>query len=204
MKLDRVVSMSAMGIGVWFWAVYLVMSSLRDDYSHATKAVSELGSLDAPNLWVWNVLGFIVSGVVVAALGWRLDRAVGGGRAARIASIGLVASGLLMSVSGVFPGDFEDRGSFTMIMHAVGSLGSFLGFLVAGFVYPLVFRRLEGWRSVTWVSLALVVVSIATGFLRTGDAPGIGQRLGILCYFLWIGLVGFALLRDGVRRARAA
>jgi hypothetical protein len=47
--------------------------------------------------------------------------------------------------------------------------------------------------------MALVVASIAAGFLRSGSAPGLGQRLGFACVFMWVGLVGYALMRDYVK-----
>jgi hypothetical membrane protein len=50
------------------------MSSLHPNYSHFTKAISELGSLDAPNLWVWNIGGYILPGVAVSLLGLGLAR----------------------------------------------------------------------------------------------------------------------------------
>jgi hypothetical membrane protein len=197
----RRVPVAAMVLPLWFWSVYLVMASTRPEYSHLTKAISELGSVDAPNPWVWNILGYIIPGLVIALLGLRLGDVLRGTRRARVASFALVASGLFMSLSGVFPGDFDDRTSATMIMHAVGSLGSFAGFLVAGAVYPFVFGRFPAWRRYAWPSAALVVLSVLTGFLRTGDAPGLGQRLGFFCFFAWIGLVGVALSLDSRRPA---
>jgi hypothetical protein len=101
-----------------------------------------------------------------------------------------------MALSGVFPGDFENRTSMTMIVHAVGSVGSFLVFLVAAFSLPRVLRRFREWQPFVWPSLALAGGSIVTGFLRTGNAPGLGQRLGFACFFLWVAVVGYALYCD--------
>ena len=182
---------------LWFWAVYAVMAAIRPDFSHLTDAVSELGSLDAPRMWVWNVLGYILPGLAVGALGLGLRRAFAADRRVQLPAYALVASGAALALSGVFPGDFVDRDSFTMVVHLVGSLLCFVAFLVAGFSLPRVLRG-EPWSQwAAWPSLALVVGSIVTGFLRSGDAPGLGQRLTFLCYFLWVGLVGVVLLRGG-------
>ena len=59
---------------VWFLVIYLVMSSRRPEYSHLTKAISELGSLDAPNMWAWNILGYILPGLAIALLAIGLKR----------------------------------------------------------------------------------------------------------------------------------
>ncbi len=189
---------------LWFLTVYLIMSALRPEYSHLTKAISELGSVDAPNMWFWNVLGYILPGLSIALLGVGLNREFSRvHRRAIIPAAALVCSGLLMTLSGIFPGDFENRSSTTMIVHAIGSLGSFVAFLVAGFWLPKLFRSVPQWRWVMWPSLILVIGSIVTGLLRSGAAPGLGQRLGFACFFLWIGLVGFALWRSGHRASAA-
>ena len=185
---------------LWFFCLYVIMSSRRPEYSHLHKAISELGSLDAPNLWIWNVLGYIVPGLAVSLLGFGLNREFSQASQRMLTpTAALVTSGLLMALSGVFPGDFQDRASATMILHSIGSVGSYAGFLIAGFWLPKVFRQHEGWRWIVWPSLALVVGSVATGFLRSGTAPGLGQRLAFACFFLWVGLVSIGLLRSGNR-----
>jgi hypothetical membrane protein len=200
---QRGIGLIAVATPLWFLVIYLVMSEMRPEYSHLTKAISELGSLDAPHKWAWNILGYMLPGAAVALLGVGLLREPFlAGNAARIPLWALVASGLLMTLSGIFPGDFENRTSTTMILHAVGSFGSFVAFLVAGFWLPFLVRKHSQWGWIAWPSLALVVGSIVTGFLRTGATPGLGQRLGFTCFFLWVGLVGIAMLR-GQRRVAA-
>ena len=193
---DRTIGLLAIATPLWFALLYFVMSSLRVDFSHATKAVSELGSLDAPNRWAWNVGGYILPGLSIALLGVGIARHFHGERGAKLVSLSLIVSGLLMVMSGVFPGDFDNRTSPTMILHTIGALGSFLAFLVCGFAMPWLFRRHSGWSVYAWPSLGIVALSIAAGFFRTGNAPGIGQRLGFLCFFLWVGLVGIGLFRN--------
>ncbi|MGZ9275339.1 MAG: DUF998 domain-containing protein [Nitrospira sp.] len=193
MRSQKAIGWIAMVTPIWFLVVYLWMSALRPEYSHLTKAISELGSWDAPNLWAWNILGYIVPGLAISLLGAGLYREFR--PRARIPAASLILSGLLMALSGAFPGDFEDRSSPSMIMHLVGSLGSYVAFLVAGFGLPAAMRSSPSYRWVAWPSTALVVLSIATGFLRSGDAPGLGQRLGFGCFFMWVALMGFATVR---------
>ena len=176
--------------------LYLAMSSLRVDYTHTTKAISELGSVDAPNRWLWNVGGFILPGLVVGVLGMAIADQFRGSKGAKMSSYSLIASGLLMAMSGIFPGNFDDRTSLTMIMHAVGSFGSYLAFLICGFSLPWVLRRHSSWKLYAWPLLVLVLLSIGTGFLRTGNMPGIGQRLGVASFLAWVGLLGIAFVRN--------
>jgi len=178
---------------LWFLAVYLVMASLSPGYSHLTKAVSELGSWGAPHMWWWNVLGYVLPGVAIALLGASVNSLLG--RGGRVVSYALIASGLLMAFSGVFPGNFEDRHSPSMLAHLVSSLGSYVAFLVAGFALPVALRASPNWPRISWPSLTLVLMSLVTGALRSGGAPGLGQRLTFACFFLWVALVGAALVR---------
>ena len=193
---NRTIGILAAGIPIWFTLLYCSMASMRPEYSHLHKAVSELGSLDAPYGWIWNIGGYIFSGIVISLLGMGLVRNLGTSWGTKIACYSLVLSGLMMVLSGVFPGDFENRTSFTMVMHTIGALGTFLAFLICGFMLPGILRRNRDWRAYAWPSLALVILSIAVGFMRSGNTPGLGQRLGFACFFAWIGLFGWGLLRN--------
>lgn len=171
---NREIGILAMVLPVWLTALYLIMAGLRPEYSHLTKAISELGSVDAPRAWIWNLLGYILPGAIVSLLGVGIGKHFALEAGIRTPSWALIASGLLLALSGIFQGDFENRTSFTMVMHAVGSLGSFVAFLVCGFSLPRIWRRSVQWRPLTWPALALLLGSIVTGFLRVGEAPGLG------------------------------
>jgi len=56
-------------VPLWFAASYFLVSSLRNDYRHFNMAISELGSIGAPNALTWNLLGYIIPGAVIAYLG---------------------------------------------------------------------------------------------------------------------------------------
>ncbi len=197
---QRTIGFAAVFTPLWFLAIYLVMSDMRPEYSHSRDAISELGSLDAPNIWAWNIFGYILPGLVIALLGTGLKREFSPlGRVATIPFVALMASGLFMTLSGVFPANMADFESVTTVVHIIGSTGCFIAFLVAGFWLPFCFRRRISWHWLAWPSLALVVGSIVTGFLRSGDMGGVGQRLTFSCFFLWVALLGFALLRTNER-----
>lgn len=200
----RKIGLAAVFTPLWFLATYLLMSGMRPEYSHSRNAISELGSLDAPNLWAWNIFGYFLPGLVIAVLGTGLKREFSpSGRAASIPFFALMVSGLFMALSGVFPANMADFESATTGVHIIGSTGCFVAFLVAGFWLPFCFRKRIAWQWLTWPSLLLVVGSIACGFLRSGDAGGIGQRLTFACFFLWVALLGFALLRTNEHRSAA-
>lgn len=201
MAYRRAVGLIAALTPLWFLGVYLVMAGLRPEYSYLTKAISELGSVHAPHRWFWNVLGYIMPGLAIVLLGIGLGREFAyANRYTLIPTVALIASGVFMIIAGVFPGNFVNRSAVTMTIHTAGSLGSGLAFLIAGIGFPAIFRKKERWRWLAWPSLSLVIAFvatvIATGFLKSVAMPGLGQRLGFACFFLWIGLAGFALVRS--------
>lgn len=193
---NRAIGLIAVATPFWFVIVYFAMSSLRPEYNHFTKAISELGSVDAPNKWAWNIGGYIITGLGIALLGIGLARQFRGAKNSRWVSLPLIASGLFMAMSGVFPGDFDNRSSITMILHTIWSIGSFMGFLIAGFATPALLRRLPGWRAYALPSLIIVILAIASGVLRSGNAPGLGQRIGFALVFGWVVLIGIGLVRN--------
>lgn len=171
-----------------FWITYLVMSNLRPEYSFLTKAVSELGSLDAPNKWSWNVLGYILPGILIAIYSFGLYKNITPDGGNRIPLIAFILSGLFMSLSGVFPGDFENRQSTTMLLHTVGSFGSYIFFLIGAFTYPKQMKKSEYWRKSIKPTILFTWLTILFGswpFIFP-STPSVGQRIVFFFYFLWI------------------
>ncbi|WP_286748172.1 DUF998 domain-containing protein [Roseivirga sp. UBA1976] len=178
-----------------FLVTYLTLSTLRPEYSHLTKAISELGDVDAPYKWWWNIFGYGLTGLLIALFALGLYRHIKGQSTAKIVLVSLALSGILMTFSGIFPGDFEERSSATMLLHTVGSIGSFIAFMIAAFTLPIVLKKHYYWKKATGPSLALAWLSILSGFLRSGDMPGLGQRLGFTFYFLWIAYLAIKALK---------
>ncbi len=173
---------------VIFWIAYFLMSSLRPDYSLFTKAISELGSVDAPYKWIWNVFGYIIPGVLIAIYSVGLYRNVAIAKTSRLPLFGIALSGIFMSLSGIFPGDFDDRESFTMLMHTIGSIGSYIFFLIGAFTYPKLMNKTAYWKRAKAPTLTLTFLTIIFGAWSFvfPNIPAAGQRIVFLLYFLWI------------------
>ena len=173
---------------VIFWITYFLLSSLRPDYSMFTKAISELGSVDAPNKWMWNIFGYIIPGLLIAIYAWGLYKNVASTKTARLPLFGILLSGIFMSISGIFPGDFDNRESLTMLMHTIGSFGSYIFFLIGAFTYPKLMNKTNYWKSATKPTLILTSLTILFGAwpFVFPSIPAAGQRIVFLIYFLWI------------------
>lgn len=171
-----------------FWITYLLMSNLRPEYSFLTKAVSELGSLDAPNKWVWNILGYVLPGILIAIYSFGLFTNISTGEGSKLPLIGFILSGLFMSLSGIFPGDFDNRQSTTMLLHTVGSFGSYIFFLIGAFTYPKQMKTSEYWNKSIRPTILFTWLTIIFGSwpFVFSSYPSVGQRIVFFFYFLWL------------------
>ena len=183
---------------ILFLLTYLIMSFLRPEYSFLTKAVSELGSLDAPNKWTWNIFGYIITGLLISIYSFRLFKSISNGQGNKLPLIGFGLSGLFMSLSGIFPGDFDNKQSTTMLLHTIGSFGSYVFFLIGAFTYPRQMKRTEYWKQAIKPTLRFTWLTILFGawpFIFT-SIPAVGQRLVFFFYFMWIFYTALRLYKE--------
>lgn len=180
---------------VMFFITYIILAGLRPEYSMYYKAVSELGDVDAPYRWWWNVFGYILPGLLVSGWAFRQHPILVTGGGGRLALWGLITSGLMMALSGIFPGDFENRQSITMLLHSVGSFGSYVGFLMAAFVYPRVAAPI--WQPMLRRARWMAWLSVAAGSwpMWVPEYPAIGQRVVFACYWSWMIYLSVSQLR---------
>ncbi len=171
-----------------FLTTYIIMSSIRPEYSMFTKAISELGSLDASNKWLWNSFGYVLTGILIAIYAIGLYKNVAVTKSSKLPLYGILLSGVFMIVSGIFPGDFDNRESTTMLLHTVGSFGSYIFFLIGAFTYPKQMRKNEYWKQAIKPTLIFTWLTILFGSWPVifPNMPALGQRITFLFYFLWI------------------
>lgn len=187
---QRVTAVCGMIAPVWFLFALLAFGALRPEYSHATKAVSELGAWGAPNALAWNVLGFGVVGALVMVFAWGLWNATSSWPAALF--VGL--SGLGFAAAGAFPADLNDLEALSTKLHILASLASFGAFACGVFVVGWVFWQRPSWRRWAYVSLAVGVLGIVSVLLQATEMPpGLVQRITFLSYLLWVAVLGAAV-----------
>jgi hypothetical protein len=178
-----------------FWIALLTFGSLRPDYSQFTKAVSELGALGAPHALAWNVVGFIVPGLLLAACGAAIATAVDGlGTVVRWL---LTGSGIAFAGTGVFPAVMQ-HGS--PVMQAPTTVGHVVMLLLSSVLWlaaigvllrrvmrePRLRRLLTPFVVVTVIALAGLAANVLHDAIPPLEhRPGLAQRLGFAGYFFW-------------------
>jgi hypothetical membrane protein len=180
-----------------FWTALLAFGSLRADYSQLTKAVSELGAIGAPHALAWNVLGFIVPGLLLAACGVAIGTASDGlGSVLRWL---LTGSGIAFAGTGVFPAVMQYGSPVMQAPSTVGHvvmllLSSVLWLVAIGVLLrkititrePRLRRLLTPVVVVTVIALAGLAANVLHHAIPPLEhRPGLAQRLGFAGYFLW-------------------
>ncbi|TPN85861.1 DUF998 domain-containing protein [Aquimarina algicola] len=184
-KHYSIIGFLAVGI---FWITYFIMANQRPKYSYLSKAISELGSVDAPNKWYWNIVGYIIPGMLIAIFGFGLHKNLASKNSSKLPLIGIVLSGLFMSFSGIFPGDFDNKESLTMLLHTLGSFGSYIFFLIGAFTYPKLMKTSTYWKKAIKPTLTFTWLTILFGswaFIFP-NIPAAGQRIVFAFYFIWV------------------
>ena len=184
-----------------FAASLVLFATIRTDgYSHATKAVSELGSLDAPNAMAFNILGFILPGVLIVAFALRVATATG----RRIGPGLLALSGAFLCLAGLARANLDNPGTIASILHIVGAIGSGVAWALA--LFPLgrflVRSGIVTWGRLTpWFGMFLFAnVGWQILYQSTGTVlPGWGQRIAFFGYFFWLAVTGYLLWRKSPR-----
>ena len=182
-----------------FLISYIIMSSIRPEYSMFTKAISELGSVDAPKKWIWNSFGYILSGLLIAIYSFGLYKNIAIEKSSKLPLYGILLSGVFMAIAGIFPGDFNNRKSTTMLLHTAVSIGSYIFFLIGALTYTKLMNKTEYWKRVkkpTHIFTYLTIFFGASWAFIFPKIPAFGQRIVFFFYFLWIFYTAIKLINQ--------
>lgn len=174
-----------------FLVAVLAFGAAVDGYSHRIHPVAVLGGRSMPHAWAFNVLAFILPGVVVAWQGWRLRNALDHGdhpvrATARVGAQLLQLSALAFAAQGLLPLDLKDLHNPVSARHAAAWMIWWLSFAVGGALLAAgLFDRLR-WRHFAAVTL-LVAIALPLCALQLPEVidAGFAQRAGLLLWFAW-------------------
>jgi hypothetical membrane protein len=193
-----------LGIGAWvlFWAASVALAALRPSYSHVVNTVSELGAVGTPHATAWNVLGFIIPGVLLALAGATIARAANPepSLSRTLATALLVLCGLAVAGQGVMPAEMAngvaDATSASTRGHFIASLISGAAWAVGAVLLVGPMKRNPNWHSLYIVSAALVALTLVASFALRGALPdGLAQRIGNALFCVWFILMSLRLVR---------
>ncbi|GAA3577458.1 hypothetical protein GCM10022197_38420 [Microlunatus spumicola] len=200
--------------GVGFVVVEAVVAAAWDvrPYSYADDYVNVLGSrfvgefggyaISSPR-WLLMDVGWVATGLLVAAAAARLARGLAGWRRGLVTGAGVVvALGLL--VFAVVPLGPATIAAGLLPLYLAGAFGSIVAGNALAVAVGLLGRRLGLPAGVRGVGVGLGVVGLLSIPLTYGRlAIGVAERIPMYSFLAWAVLTGVALLVAG-RPARSA
>lgn len=183
-KTNGLIGITAVVIGI---SSIIIMAELRTDgYNHFNKAVSELGSTDAPNRWVFNILGFIIPGLLISVFSFNLLKEF---RKFPIKSYPFylfIISGLFLTIAGLFPANMENKKSITTIMHSIGALGGGVFWFLCALTLWWQLKKNNIWKSTAISAFVIPFIMILAMSFVSEDTPGLSQRILFIAMYLFI------------------
>lgn len=177
----------------WVTVLYWILSEGNPDFFHTVHPISGLGRVGQPLGLLWNLGGFLIPGVLGALLGWELRKQF---RSSALVGrlLLVVLSGCLLAMAGNLSQHARPSGAMDEHPPLMERLGG--GSRVSCGRTNNFVRSLEERRRVVQAILPLVLVLGTLTYQVLGvDQWWLGQRVGMACYFLWIGCVGFLFSR---------
>lgn len=181
-----------------------VFGTLVAGYSQALYPVAVLGASGMPRALGFNLLGFVVPGLLAAWLAVALRSALPlhAAWAARIGARMLVIAAVAFAAQGLLPLDSSELESPIMRLHAVAWLLWGIAFVTGAVLLAFGLRRVAGARLLAWGSAAAALAFLAMSLLPLPMLPpGVPPRLAIAAWAIWLVLAGIA--GDRMRRVTA-
>ena len=183
-KTNGLIGITAVVVGV---STIIIMAGLRTDgYNHFHKAVSELGSTDAENKWIFNILGFIIPGILIAIFSFNLMKEF---RSYSIKSYPfylLILSGLFLTLAGLSPANMENKKSISTIIHSVGALGGAVFWLLCALTLWWQLKKNNIWKNTAISTFLIPFIMILAMSFVSENTPGISQRIIFIALYLFI------------------
>lgn len=173
---DNVVVVLALGVWV---AALIGFGAVSPDFGQLRHPVALLGALGEPQALAFNLLGFVLPGLLLAGLAWRWrSAATGGGWRARIGLQLLLLAALAFVAQGVLPLEPTDLLAPASRAHAVAWSAWWIAFVAGG----VLLAGGRGGRVGLLVVLGVLLLAMAGASLVPA---ALAQRLAFLGWFGW-------------------
>lgn len=187
--MSRALSFAGPAATLLFVAALLGFGLALPGYSQIAHPVAVLGAKGVPHALGFNLLGFVLAGVLAAVAtldlrrrlpadaGWTLRV---GAQLSLLSALGFVAMGLL-------PLDPEDLDNPASSLHATAWMLWWVAFVPGALLVALGLRGRHPWRPLARISIVAALLVLFVALLAVELMPaGIAQRLGYLGWLGWL------------------
>lgn len=199
---DRNAGFLGIGACIIFCAAVFIFGALRPAYSHFVNAISELGAHGTPNASLWNLMGFIVPGLLFAVAGGAIAGSVGSKQSRKpiFARWLLIISGLAVAGQGIIPARMANGAviitSWYTRGHLIMSFICGIAWVVAALMLIVPMKRTPDWQGWHILSITLVLLAVLGAFTLNRILPGgLVQRIIDSFYLGWFFLMSLRLVQ---------
>jgi len=159
------------------------LGALLDGYSQLLHPVALPGADGVPRALAFNLLVFVLPGLLLAAFAWRLRGRLPAraGVGARLGTTMLLLSALAFALQGMWPLDLDQPDGGTSRLHAVAWTLWWIAFLAGSALLAVSLRALRPATFGVWL-----LVLGAGVLLPQLLGPAISQRLAFAACFAWM------------------
>jgi hypothetical protein len=192
---------AAVAAAILFVVTVAGFGAALDGYSQARHPVGLLGASGVPHALAFNLLGFLLPGLLAAFVAWRLRVAVGdeASWAARIGAWLAVLAALAFAAQGLLPLDQDDLESSASRAHATAWTLWWVAVLPATLLLALGLRAQPACRALVSASVVTAVVVVVLAMLPLDLlAPATAQRVVFAAWLAWTLLAAGAHRKAGM------
>jgi hypothetical protein len=202
---DRMKSLP--GHAGWIAAVLFLVSvggfgMVLDGYSQLRMPVALLGAKGFPNALAFNLLAFVVPGMLAGVVAMVLRRRLpaGAGWSLRIGAQLVFLSALAFIAMGLLPLDPRDLENESSRLHGTAWMLWTVAFVPAAVLMGAGLLAYPNARRFAWLCLLIAAGVMLAGFVFTDFMPaGLAQRIAFGLWLLWVAVAG----RFGIRASGA-
>lgn len=188
-RLTRLLPLMGALAAIAFIAAVVGFGMTLSGYSQVWHPVAVLGARGVPHALGFNLLGFVLTGLLAAvvALDLRHRLPADAGWAARVGAQFLLLSALGFVGLGVLPLDPDDLHNDASSLHATAWLLWWVAFVPGAVLFAFGMRGRRGWRPAVIASGVAAAIVLFSALVAVALMPaGIAQRLGYAAWLLWL------------------
>ena len=162
-----------------------------DGYAQARHPVALLGARGVPHALGFNLLGFVLPGVLATVVAECLRRRLPAtaGWAPRVGSQMLLLAGLAFAAMGLLPLDVDDLHGPASQLHASAWMVWVLGFVAGALLLGISHLRQGPGKALGGVAVICAVLAAMAAFALQGVLPApLAQRVAFACWAVWLAL----------------
>jgi len=186
---ERNTQLAGIAAGACFLAALAGFGMALDGYSQVRHPVALLGASGVPHALVFNLLGFVLPGLLAAGVAMRLRRDLphDAGWPARIGARLVLLSALAFAAQGLLPLDPGDLDGAASQWHATAWMLWWIAFVPGAGLLAAGLIRVQDWRTLARTSAVVAVLVLVFAMLVPGAvAPGVAQRIAFVAWFGWL------------------